>query len=180
MTCCRQTRGHGLLSGAVLSCHVVVGYGAFPGGARPPGLDIWCSVYRLGTCVTESFQWVIFFTRGCLSHVKAIMAFYACIPSCAATSGGDGMDSSTWVYAVKCMWAPAAKSRHAMRLRPPPSEALGQTMLLCSQKPPGMFDWRLESCPRSRDVGLADGWWNPACPLQSYGGKSEGVDYTQD
>jgi hypothetical protein len=40
MFCGRQTRGHGFVSGATLSHRVAVGGGIFPGGAKPPGLDI--------------------------------------------------------------------------------------------------------------------------------------------
>jgi hypothetical protein len=35
-----HTRGQGFLSGAALSHHAVVGGRAFPGHAKPPGLDI--------------------------------------------------------------------------------------------------------------------------------------------
>jgi hypothetical protein len=46
------------LSGAALSHHAAVGSGAFlgGGGVKPLGLDIWWSVDRLGTCVTESYM----------------------------------------------------------------------------------------------------------------------------
>jgi hypothetical protein len=50
MACGRQTRGQGFLSGAVLSNHVLVGGGAFPGSAKPTGLDILWSVDRLCIC----------------------------------------------------------------------------------------------------------------------------------
>jgi hypothetical protein len=56
MTCSHQTRGHVFLLGVALSHHVVVGGGASPGDAKPPGLDICWSVDRLGTCDTESYM----------------------------------------------------------------------------------------------------------------------------
>jgi hypothetical protein len=36
----RQTRGQGFLSNVVLSRRAIAGGGAFPGDAKPPGLDI--------------------------------------------------------------------------------------------------------------------------------------------
>jgi hypothetical protein len=56
MACDRQMRGQGFLSGAVLSHCVVVDGGAFSRDAKPPSLDIWWSVDRLGTRVTESYM----------------------------------------------------------------------------------------------------------------------------
>jgi hypothetical protein len=38
--CSHQTRGHAFLSGATLSRHAILGGGAFPGDAKPLGLDI--------------------------------------------------------------------------------------------------------------------------------------------
>jgi hypothetical protein len=40
-----------------------MGGGAFPWGAKPLGLDICCSVDRLGTCVTESYMEKLTFTK---------------------------------------------------------------------------------------------------------------------
>jgi hypothetical protein len=48
--CNCQMRGQIFLSGAALSHHATMGSGAFPGGARPPGLDIRWSGNYLGTC----------------------------------------------------------------------------------------------------------------------------------
>jgi hypothetical protein len=39
-----------------LSCPIIaVGGGAFPEDVKPPGLDIWWKVDRMGTCATESY-----------------------------------------------------------------------------------------------------------------------------
>jgi hypothetical protein len=38
--CNRQTKGQGFLPGTVLSRHAAMDSGAFPGDAKPPGLDI--------------------------------------------------------------------------------------------------------------------------------------------
>jgi hypothetical protein len=51
-----HARGQSFLSGAALLHHAAVGDGAFPGGAKPIGLDIRWSVDCLGTCVTESYM----------------------------------------------------------------------------------------------------------------------------
>jgi aldehyde:ferredoxin oxidoreductase len=40
MACNHQTRGHGFVSGTTVSCHAVVGGGAFLGDVKPLGLDI--------------------------------------------------------------------------------------------------------------------------------------------
>jgi hypothetical protein len=72
----RQTRGQSFLSGVALSHHVAVGGGAFSGGgggAKPPGLDISCSVDHLGTCVTESYMEKHAFTRVCLFYIRVTM-----------------------------------------------------------------------------------------------------------
>jgi hypothetical protein len=50
-----QTRGESFLLGAALSHHAAVSGGAFPGGVKPLGLDIW-GVNHLGTCVTKSYM----------------------------------------------------------------------------------------------------------------------------
>jgi hypothetical protein len=71
--CGHQMRVQSFLSGAALDHHAVVGSGAFPGGAKPLNLDIWCSVDHLGTCVTESHMEKLAFTRVCLSYVRVIM-----------------------------------------------------------------------------------------------------------
>jgi hypothetical protein len=64
----------------VMSCPVaVVGSGAFLGDMKPPGLDIWWSVYRPCTYVTKSYMEYIIFTRACLSFVTVIMVFM-CLP----------------------------------------------------------------------------------------------------
>jgi hypothetical protein len=70
--------------------------------------------------------------------------------------------------------------RAARHLRPPPFEALGRAMLVQSRKTPDVFDQRPGSHLGSREVGLAHRWGNPARRLLSYGGKSEGIDYSQD
>jgi hypothetical protein len=57
-----------------LSHHATVGDGAFPGGAKPLGLNICCSIDRQGTCVTESYMKKHAFTWACLSYVRFIMA----------------------------------------------------------------------------------------------------------
>jgi hypothetical protein len=53
--CSRQTRGHDLPSGAALSHRAVVGGGAFPWDAKPPGLDIRWRVDHLDTYVTKFY-----------------------------------------------------------------------------------------------------------------------------
>jgi hypothetical protein len=74
-TCSCQMRGHGLLPSATLSHRAVVCGGAFPGDAKPPGLDIRWRVDHPGTCVTEFYMGYIVFTRTCLPYVRVIMAF---------------------------------------------------------------------------------------------------------
>jgi hypothetical protein len=48
--------------------------GAFLVDAKPPGLDIPCSVDRLGTCVIESLDGVNYLYQACLSYARANMA----------------------------------------------------------------------------------------------------------
>jgi hypothetical protein len=67
-------RGHSFLSCVALSQRITVGGGAISGGAKPVGLDIWCSVDRLSTCVTKSYMVNLIFTRTCLSYARVIMA----------------------------------------------------------------------------------------------------------
>jgi hypothetical protein len=39
-----------------LSCPIAAVDGhSFPGDVKPPGLDIWWNVDRMGTCATESY-----------------------------------------------------------------------------------------------------------------------------
>jgi hypothetical protein len=61
----------------VLPCPITLQWVAVPfpggGGAKPPGLDISCSVYHLGTCVTESYMEKHAFTRVCLFYIRVTM-----------------------------------------------------------------------------------------------------------
>jgi hypothetical protein len=45
-------RVHSFLIGTALTHHTVVGGDAFPGGAKPPEMDISCGVDRPGTWET--------------------------------------------------------------------------------------------------------------------------------
>jgi hypothetical protein len=55
IVCSSQTKGYGFLSGATLSCHAIVGSGAFPVDAKPTSVDIGWRVDRLGTCLNQIF-----------------------------------------------------------------------------------------------------------------------------
>jgi hypothetical protein len=70
----RLTRGHGLLSGVVLS-HRCIGRWRLSRDVKPRGLDIWWIFDRLGTYVIEFYMEYIIFTKICLPYVRAIMAF---------------------------------------------------------------------------------------------------------
>jgi hypothetical protein len=110
MTCSHQTRGQGVLSGVALSHHAAVGGGAFLGNVKPLDLDIRWSVDCLGTYVIESSHGVNHFYQGTLILCQSHHGTFTCICGGLATSRGDGMDSSTRVYVVRCTWAPAATS----------------------------------------------------------------------
>jgi hypothetical protein len=45
------------------------------GDVKPPGLDIWQSVVRTGTCTIKSYMEHIVFTRTRLPYVRVIMVF---------------------------------------------------------------------------------------------------------
>jgi hypothetical protein len=66
-------RGQGFLPGTVLSRPTAATGGAFLGDAKPPGLDIYEGVGRLGTYVIEFYMKRIAFTRICLPYVEIIM-----------------------------------------------------------------------------------------------------------
>jgi hypothetical protein len=67
--------GHGFLSSTALSHRTAVGGGTFPGDAKPPGLDIYWSVDRLGTYASEFYMEYIVFTRICLLYLRVITVF---------------------------------------------------------------------------------------------------------
>jgi hypothetical protein len=51
----------------MLSCHITtVGGGTSLGDVKPPGLDIWWSIDRMGTCATEPYMEQIIFYWGML------------------------------------------------------------------------------------------------------------------
>jgi hypothetical protein len=78
---------------------------------------------------------------------------YACIPSRATISGGDGMDPSTRVYDAKHAWAPTTMFLHTRHLRSPLPEDPGQAMLIRYWKPLGAFNRRPRPCPGLREAG---------------------------
>jgi hypothetical protein len=100
-----QTRGHSFLSAVVLSHHVVVGGGALLGVAKPPGLDICGGIDHLGTCVNRVLHRAHCFYQDMFTLCWNHYGVYACIPSWAAISDGDGMNLSTRVYAIRYAWA---------------------------------------------------------------------------
>jgi hypothetical protein len=74
---------------------------------------------------------------------------------------------STWVRAIRCVWAPVAMSHHDRRLRLPLPKASGRQMLIRYWRPPDVFGRWHGPCPVWREAGRADKWWNPACPHPS-------------
>jgi aldehyde:ferredoxin oxidoreductase len=66
MGCNHWMMGHGFLLGAVLSHQAAAGGGALLGVMKSPGLNIYESVDRLGTCVIEFYMEHIAFTRICI------------------------------------------------------------------------------------------------------------------
>jgi hypothetical protein len=98
MTCSRQMRAHGLLSGAALSRRATVGGGTFLTDVKPPGLDIRCSVDCLCTFVTEFYMEYIVLTRTYLSYVKVIMALIH-VPLVVLQI----QTVMRWIPALKCM-----------------------------------------------------------------------------
>jgi hypothetical protein len=74
MACSWQTWVQCFLTGAALSCHAAVVGGAFPGGAKPLGLDIYHGVDLASTSKTEPYMEKLAFTWVCLSIVRLIMA----------------------------------------------------------------------------------------------------------
>jgi hypothetical protein len=74
MACSHQTRRQRLLPWAILSHHYS-GRWRLSGDMKPPSLDIWWRVDRLGTYVTEFYMEYIVLTKICLPYVRAIMAF---------------------------------------------------------------------------------------------------------
>jgi hypothetical protein len=144
----------------------------FQGDTKPPSLNIWWSVDRLGICVIEILHGVDCFYHDMLILCQSHHSVYVCIPDRATVSSDDGTDSTTWVHAVRCAWAPVAMSRHARRLIPPLPEVLGLVMLIRCWKPESVFVQRPESCPGSRrEAGQANRWWNSAHSRLSYGEK---------
>jgi hypothetical protein len=71
--CSYQMRGHGFLSGTVLSHRAAVGGGALLGDVKPSSFDVGGGVDYLGTCVIEFYMKRIIFTRICLPYVGVIM-----------------------------------------------------------------------------------------------------------
>jgi hypothetical protein len=93
-TWCHQTRGQGFLLGMVLSHRVAEGGGAFSGVQSPQTwifdvvLIVWVpALSNLLRGVNHFYQGMLI---PCQSHHDA----YACIPSRATASGGDGTFSS--------------------------------------------------------------------------------------
>jgi hypothetical protein len=150
------------------------------GGCKAPGLRYLMGVLTVWVpALLNLLHGVNHFYQGILIPCQSHHGAYACIPSRAVVSGGDVTDSNNWVHVVRHVWAPIATSCRARWLSPPPLEAPGRAMLICSRRTPNVPDRRPEYCPGSSEVGPADKWQNPTCPLLSYGGKSEGLDYSR-
>jgi hypothetical protein len=97
-----------------LSHHVAVGGGALLRFVKPPGLDICGGIDWLGTCVRVLHGAHCFYQDMftlCWNHYSV----YVCIRGRAAISDGDGMDPSTRVYAIRCVWAHAVMSYFVMQ-----------------------------------------------------------------
>jgi hypothetical protein len=62
--CSRQRGGQSFLTGSIPSCHATVDGGAFPGDAKPSGLNILRGVDRTGICKTESYMEKLAFIEG--------------------------------------------------------------------------------------------------------------------
>jgi hypothetical protein len=70
--CGWQTKVQSLMARA-LSCRAAMGSDAFPGGAKPWELDMWCGVDRPGTWGTESYMKNLTFTIVYLSSIRVII-----------------------------------------------------------------------------------------------------------
>jgi hypothetical protein len=70
--------GQSFLSDDAMSRHAALSGGAFPGGAKPSGLDILHGVDRLGTYKTESYMEKPAFTEGVLIRCQSYHGDYAC------------------------------------------------------------------------------------------------------
>jgi hypothetical protein len=85
-------RVQSFLIGIALSCHAVVGGGAFLRGVKPLRLDIRCGVDRPGPQWTGSFMEKPAFSRAWLS---IYCGDYVCPRGGATMSLSDGTDSNT-------------------------------------------------------------------------------------
>jgi hypothetical protein len=91
--CSRQKGGQRFLTGAVPSCHAIVGDVVFLGDVKPVGLDILRGVERLVTCKTESYIEMPAFTKGTLIQRQSYHGDYACTLGRVVMSDGDEIDS---------------------------------------------------------------------------------------
>jgi hypothetical protein len=86
------------------------GWWSLSGGCEAPRLGYSIECWSFGYPCYRILHGVNHFYQGtlilCLGHHDV----YTCSLGWATMSGGDGRDSSTWVRAVRCMWAPAATS----------------------------------------------------------------------
>jgi hypothetical protein len=108
------------------------------------------------------------FYQGTLILCQSHNGVYVYILGWATTSGSDGMDSSTWVDVVRCVWGPLAMSHHARCLVPPLPKAAGVGNAYPLLKALGHVDRMPGPCPGSRrEVGWEVRWLNLASPCLS-------------
>jgi hypothetical protein len=146
--CSRQTREHGLLSGAVLS-HRCSGWWRLFGGCEAPGLDIY-GVLTVWVPALSNLTWSkSFFTMACLSSIGVIMALRraSLVWLLCQTMMGWIQHSSTCcpMRVSSCGYIPSCQTPKAAASRGP-----GLAMLIRCRKPPGVFDRRPGLCPESR------------------------------
>jgi hypothetical protein len=87
-----------------------VGGGALLGDTQPHDLYIYGGVDCLDRCVIEFYIECFAFYQDMFSSCWKHYGVYACTPSRAIISDGDGTGRSTRVYATRCAWAAAAVS----------------------------------------------------------------------
>jgi hypothetical protein len=128
------------------------------GGCEAMRLGYFMKGWPSGYLCYRIFTWSRLFLHGML----ILCQIHECIPGRATVLSGNGTGSSTWVHAVRCVWAPTTTSRRARCLRPPLPEAPTLVVLIHCWKPLGVLDRRPGPWPGlSRKVGWADLWWNP-------------------
>jgi hypothetical protein len=143
----RQTKGKGFLVGTILFRRCSGRWRIF-GGCEAPGIVIWWSVDRLGTCVTKSYMEKIVFTRACLSYVRAILAFiHVSLFDLLHQAAMGQIQLLSTCYQARmgsCGYAPLCLAPMATA-----SRGLGLAMLIRCRKPLSVFDrWQNPACQR--------------------------------